>query len=420
MLRTLLALLLAGWLAPAVLAQQKDEPPKTEPADAGTSVYQKVVHSTVWVHSDRGGGRLATGSGSLVDNGRRLVLTNYHVVGEVKHATVFFPVFDGKKPIADRKYYLDRASKLGISGEVVEIDKQADLVLIRVDRVPDGVPELPLAAESPDPGQAVHSIGNPGKSGALWVYTPGKVRQVYGKKWKAKLDEKTIITFEAKVIETDSPTNPGDSGGPLVNDKGQLVGVTQGGAIDAQSISIFVDLSEVKRLVNRRSVQALRTTADAKDEPKKKDPPKPLREKPLQSRDDGKFFGEEAFKKLAPAAEKLLKEKGEDLFIETVMTPWKGDVDKVKAMKPEEREKFFKELAEERSKEVKLKGVYILMCKTPSFLYVHVPNPDEFPPGFGTKVKTAMLESLKEKKFDAGLQKAIDITLDAKGLGDKK
>lgn len=164
----------------------------------------------------------------------------------------------------------------------------------------------------------------------------------------------------------------------------------------------------------------MRTTADAKDEPKKKDPPKPLREKPLQSRDDGKFFGEEAFKKLAPAAEKLLKEKGEDLFIETVMTPWKGDVDKVKAMKPEEREKFFKELAEERSKEVKLKGVYILMCKTPSFLYVHVPNPDEFPPGFGTKVKTAMLESLKEKKFDAGLQKAIDITLDAKGLGDKK
>ena len=116
----------------------------------------------------------------------------------------------------------------------------------------------------------------------------------------------------------------------------------------------------------------------------------------------------------------MLKEKGTDFFVETVATPWKGDVDKVKAMKPEEREKFFKELAEERSKEVKLKGVYVLVCKTPSFLYVHVPNPDEFPPGFGTKVKAAMLESFKEKKFDEGLQKAIDITLDAKGLGVKK
>ena len=74
--RALLALLLAGWLAPAAPAQPKADPPKTEPADAGTSVYQKVVRSTAWVHSDRGGGRLATGTGSLVDKGRRLVLTN--------------------------------------------------------------------------------------------------------------------------------------------------------------------------------------------------------------------------------------------------------------------------------------------------------------------------------------------------------
>ena len=78
------------------------------------------------------------------------------------------------------------------------------------------------------------------------------------------------------MIETDSPTNPGDSGGPLVNDKAELVGVTQGGALDAESISIFVDLSEVKRLMNRRSVQLLRTDAppiQPKDPPAK-DPPK--------------------------------------------------------------------------------------------------------------------------------------------------
>jgi hypothetical protein len=418
--RLLLALLLAYGLAPAVFAQPKVEPPKVEPVDAGASVYQKVVHSTVWVHSDRGGGRHATGSGSLVDKGRRLILTNYHVVGDVKTAIVYFPVFEGKKAVSERKYYTDRAGRLGIPGEVVEIDKGADLALIRVDRVPEGESELPLAKESPDPGQAVHSIGNPGKSGALWVYTPGKVRQVYVKKWKAKLDERNTVSFEAKVIETDSPTNPGDSGGPLVNDKGELVGVTQGMAIDAQSLSIFVDLSEVKRLMNRRAVQLLRT--DAKTSADVKDPPKKdaVREKPLTSRDDGKFFGEEAFKKIAPAAEKLLKEKQTDLFVETVMTPWKGDVDKVKAMKPEEREKFFKELADERSKEVKLKGVYILVCKNPSFLYVHVPDPSEFPPGFATKVKTTLLDSFKEKKFDEGLQKAIDFVLDSKGLGGEK
>ena len=90
------ALLTAGLLAlPGVArAQTTDPPPKPQPAptEAGVEVYRKVLRSTVWVH--RPGGQI-TGSGSLVDKGRRLVLTNYHVVGDNKHMTVFFPVFQG-------------------------------------------------------------------------------------------------------------------------------------------------------------------------------------------------------------------------------------------------------------------------------------------------------------------------------------
>ncbi len=417
--RTLSALLTLGLLTPLAPGQ-----PKPEPVDAGASVYQRVVRSTAWVHSDRGGGKLATGSGTLVDKGRRLVLTNYHVVGDVKNVIVYFPEFEGreaKKTISDRKYYTDRAGKLGISGEVVELDKQADLALVRIARVPDGVPELPLAADSPDPGQSVHSIGNPGKSGALWVYTPGKVRQVYSKKWKAKLDERTTVSFEAKVIETDSPTNPGDSGGPLVNDKAELVGVTQGGAIDAQSISIFVDLSEVKRLINRRSVQALRTeetSAQPKDPPKK-DPAK-AREKALESKDEGKFFSEAAWKRVAPAAEKLLKEKHTDFLVETYMVPPKGDVDKIVAMKPADRQKFFKDLAEARAKELNLKGIYILISKKPETLHVVYGPAADFSSEAGAKIRSALVASFKDSKFDEGLTKAIDLALEAKGLGEKK
>ncbi|MCI0700023.1 MAG: trypsin-like peptidase domain-containing protein [Planctomycetia bacterium] len=419
----LVALVLALGFASPALAQPKTEP-APQPVDTGASVYQKVIRSTAWVRSERGGGKFATGSGSLIDRGRRLVLTNYHVVGNVKNATVFFPAFDGKKVIPERKYYLDRAGKLGINGEVVEIDKQADLALIRIDRVPAGIPELPLAAESPDPGQSVHSLGNPGKSGALWVYTPGKVRQVYNKKWKAKLDERTTLTFEAKVIETDSPTNPGDSGGPLVNDKGELVGVTQGGALDAESISIFVELSEVKRLINRRSVRLLRSDAVATQpkDPPKKDPPKPHREKPLESKDEGKFFREATWKKVAPAAEKLLKEKGVDFVIVTVPTPPKGNADKVKAMKPEEREKFFKDIVQERCKELKVSGVYILVCKNPTYLYFEITGPAaaDFPSDLGPRLRTALLGKFKEKKYDAGLEEAINAILEAKGLAEKK
>jgi len=428
MTRSLSLLLLLG-LAPTAVAQptKAEAPP---PADAGATAYRKVLGSTVWIHSDRGSGRLATGSGSLVDKGRRLVLTNYHVVGDVKHATVFFPDYGpDKKAIPERKHYTDRAARLGIPGEVVEVDKEADLALIRIDRVPDGVAELPLAASSPEPGAAVHSIGNPGKSGALWVYTPGKVRQVYSKKWKAKLDERTVHTFEAKVIETDSPTNPGDSGGPLVNDKGELVGVTQGGALDAQSLSIFVDLSEVKRLLNRRSVQALRSTethtsaAQAKDEPKKdKEPAKPHRDAPLKSKDDGKFFTEEAWKKVQPAAERLLKEKNIDLLVETFAVTPKGEVEKLRAMSAADREKFFKEFAQERAKELKLSGVYIFACKNPGFLWVGVGGAaaTEFPSGFGSVLSRELLAAFKEKKFDAGLTDALQAILEAQGLEKPK
>lgn len=420
-MRPFCALLAAALVAPAALPQpDKADPAATPPPlDAGATVYQKVVRSTVWVHSDRGGGRLATGSGSLIDKSRRLVLTNYHVVGDVRAATVFFPAFTGTKTVPEKKFYTDRAAKLGIRGEVVEIDKGADLALVRIDRVPDGVPELALAPDGPDPGQAVHSIGNPGKSGALWVYTPGKVRQTYSKKWQAKLDERTTVTFQAKVIETDSPTNPGDSGGPLVNDKAQLVGVTQGGAIGADSISIFVDLSEVKRLMNRRSVQLLRAVADSGDPPKA-EPKKPARDAALPSKDDGKFFGEAAWKKVAPAADKLLKAKGVDLVIETYATPPKGDAEKLKALPGPERNRFFEQLAKERTKELKAHGVYVIASKTPASLYVLVDGSAGFPAEFGDRVRSTLISNFTNKKFDEGLEKVLALALEAQGVGDKK
>ena len=400
----------------ASLAAQPD--PAAPIPDAGVKVYRQVLPSTVWVHSERGNGKLATGSGSLIDKGRRLILTNYHVVGNVNKATIFFPAFEGKKIVPERKFYLERAAKLGIPGEVVEIDKAADLALIRLDRIPEGAVELPLAAESPDPGQTVHSLGNPGRSGALWVYTPGKVRQVYSKTWKAKLDEKTVQSFEARVVETDSPTNPGDSGGPLVNDKGELVGVTEGGATDAQSLSLFVDLSEVKRLLKRRSVIALRTMTE--EPPKPKEPLKPAREKALESKDAAKLFSAEAWKKVQPAVDQLFKDKGTDFLIETVEVPPKSTAEKVKAMSAEDREKFFHELVVERVKAEKIQGIYILICRSPSYLYVGTTGDAAFPTANASKIRETLLTSLREKKFNDGLGKVVQIALEAKGLGEKK
>lgn len=406
MLARILSLLFASCTAVAPsLAQSKDD---------GAEAYKKVVRSTVWVHSERGRS-LATGTGSLVDKEGRLVLTNYHVVGDVRRATVFFPAFRDGKPIPERKYYTDRARSLAIPGTVLAVDKQADLAVIRIERLPEGEKEIPLAPGSPDPGQTVHSVGNPGSSDALWVYTPGKVRQVYQKTWRAEVDGK-VLAFRARVVETDSATNPGDSGGPLVNDKGELVGVTQGGAIKAQLLSTFVDVGEVKRLLARDEVARYR---------KKKDtlPPAAVERKAaLPSIDAGKFFSEAAWKTFHGQADDIFARTKTDVVIETYETPPKGDIEKIKLMTQTERKKYYSDLAEERVREKSIKGVYILITQEPRSMMVYVTpdSPTAYPKGFGDTVYQALLGSFKTEKFDDGLRKAVSLIRDPSGAGSKK
>jgi hypothetical protein len=261
---------------------------------------------------------------------------------------VYFPVFEAGMAISDKKYYTERSGRVGIPGDVVEIDKGADLALVRVDRPPEGATEISLGT-SPDPGQTVHS-----------------------------------------------------------------------GAVDAQSLSTFVDITEVKRLMNRRSVQALRTVAAT--EPQKKDEPKkdPPRDKALASKDAAKFFGEETIKKVGTSAELLFKEKKLDFMVETFAVPPKSDTAKVAAMSAVDREKFFREIAEARAKAEKVHGLYILVCKSPGFVYVVTSNDADLPADLGSKLRSQLIASFKEKKFDEGLTKATEMVLEAKGLGEKK
>jgi hypothetical protein len=132
---------------------------------------------------------------------------------------------------------------------VVARDSKRDLALLELERVPDRVQPLPLAPASAQPGQNVHTIGNPGSSGALWIYTFGTVRQVYRKKFLTSAPGESPFEVEAYVLETQCPTNPGDSGGPIVNDQGQLVGITQGADTEARLVSFGIDIAEIKALI---------------------------------------------------------------------------------------------------------------------------------------------------------------------------
>ncbi|MFN4260871.1 MAG: trypsin-like peptidase domain-containing protein [Gemmataceae bacterium] len=240
----------------------------------GEQIYQRALKSTVWILSPVGGGRAASGTGSLIDAQRKLILTNHHVVGNREEVMVLFPTIQNGKLVAEKDYYLDQVRAGNrISGKVIKTDSKRDLAVIQLESVPQGALALLLAAKSAGPGQDVHSVGNPGQSGALWVYTSGKVRQVYNKRWRSAPDG---AEREAQIVETQSPTNPGDSGGPLMNDRGELVAVTQGGALDANLLSIFIDISEVRaflsesRLLPRTALIASTTGGTTTIEPKDK------------------------------------------------------------------------------------------------------------------------------------------------------
>src|SRR5947209_8579687 len=80
--------------------------PRPVPAQSENTerIYQRLLKSTVWVvvprSKDPSTNRMlvATGSGSLVDRARRLVLTNYHVVGKDSETVlVTFPVHQNGK-----------------------------------------------------------------------------------------------------------------------------------------------------------------------------------------------------------------------------------------------------------------------------------------------------------------------------------
>jgi S1-C subfamily serine protease len=213
-------------------------------------VHRQLVHSTVWIiNRNIVPGELIQGSGALIDAKRCLILTNYHVVAGTDEVEIYTPIVRDAIVVAEKAEYLPAVERAqGARGRVVARDKLHDLALVQVDALWEGAKALALATEGAQPGQRVHSLGNPGSSDALWVYTSGMVRQVYFKEWTVE-GLGLVLDIQAHVVETQSPVNPGDSGGPLVNDRGDLLGVTQGGDATGQLMSLFIDKREVETLL---------------------------------------------------------------------------------------------------------------------------------------------------------------------------
>jgi tetratricopeptide (TPR) repeat protein len=211
-------------------------------------IYQRTLRSTCLVLT-----RQASGTGWLVDEHRKKIVTNYHVVGTNDSVTLVFPAFAEGRVIPDRNHYQKRVRQ--VRGKVLSKDPQRDLALIEAHALPADFTALPLARESAGPGDLVHTVGNPGASGALWVYTSGTVRtEVYRKRLKLldgrKPDDGPVLELHTYMFETQAPINPGDSGGPVVNDRAELVGVNCATTPGAQQVTSCIDVREVKAFLN--------------------------------------------------------------------------------------------------------------------------------------------------------------------------
>lgn len=174
----------------------------------------------------------AQGSGFLYDADGHIV-TNQHVVEGAQFIEVDFP------------------SGLKTEGKVVGVDTDADLAVIKVDQVPDGVTPLPLAdSNAVQVGQRAIAIGNPfGESGSMTLgIVSGKGRSLSDNRSGASGSRFT----SPDIIQTDAPINPGNSGGPLLNMNGEVIGINRAIASETGSgsgVGYAVPSNAVRQIV---------------------------------------------------------------------------------------------------------------------------------------------------------------------------
>jgi tetratricopeptide (TPR) repeat protein len=223
--------------------------PQSETAAPGPlppkEVYHKLLPSTCWVVREQQVGSetvVSCGTGWVVDVGRRLIVTNHHVVEGVDTVGVVFPIMKGGRVVNDERAYRNKADR--IVGTVIDSSPRPDLALIQLAKLPSSAQAVALAIQSPEPGERVFTVAALAVGDEnFWDFTSGSIRQVSRRH--------LANGWLASVVETDLPFNKGNSGGPVVNDRGVLVAVVEGFQTDARLVSLTVAVEEVRAYVSR-------------------------------------------------------------------------------------------------------------------------------------------------------------------------
>ncbi len=125
-------------------------------------------------------------------------------------------------------------------------------------------------------------------------------------------------------------------------------------------------------------------------------------------KDDGKFFSAEAVNKANDKIKKIAQDYNKDLLIET-FPEIPGELKK--DYSAEKKKEFFARWARDRAHDNAVNGVYVLICKEPSHLQIEVGNETRrkaFTEGNRDEMVKILLGKFRAKKYDEGLQEAVD------------
>lgn len=184
------------------------------------------------------------GSGVIVDAGKGLILTNFHVIKDAYEINV--TLTDGRE----------------LRAEILGRDPETDVAVIRVPA--KNLVDIPMAdSNALRVGDFVVAIGNP--FGLGQTVTSGIVSAL----GRSGLGIESIEDF----IQTDASINLGNSGGALVNLRGELVGIntaifgagSQGSIGIGFAIPINMARDIMQQLIDRGEVRRGRLGAQGQD-----------------------------------------------------------------------------------------------------------------------------------------------------------
>ncbi len=171
------------------------------------------------------------GSGFVTSvNNQQVVVTNNHVIEDAINMTVTFSNGDS------------------YPATVIGADPRADLAVLSVSQMPNGVVSLSLAnSDLLQVGDPVVAVGSPyGLSGTL---TTGVISALGRSMVEDSGTDQNDLTL-ADIIQTSTAINPGNSGGPLITYRGEVVGITTAGISNSESLGFAIPSNTLKRELN--------------------------------------------------------------------------------------------------------------------------------------------------------------------------